>query len=150
MKIKEGNLLDVQKIYICHQVNCQGVMGSGLAKQIKNKWKKAYEWYAKDCKSKTPEELLGTICPVNVEDNISVINMYAQNKYGTDKRYTDYEAFEKCLNNIKFHVPKENTIIRFPYGIGCGLGGGDWEIIQNLIKKVLEEYNVEIYRWYAY
>jgi hypothetical protein len=33
---KNKSLLDLSpKIVICHQVNCQGVMGAGLAKQIR-------------------------------------------------------------------------------------------------------------------
>ena len=31
--------------YICHQVNCQGVMGSGVAKAIRDKWPQVYEEY---------------------------------------------------------------------------------------------------------
>ena len=30
-----GNILDSGADIICHQVNCRGVMGSGVAKQIK-------------------------------------------------------------------------------------------------------------------
>lgn len=39
MKIihKDGNLLDAKTDVIAHQVNCQGVMGAGIALQIKNK-----------------------------------------------------------------------------------------------------------------
>lgn len=146
MNFTKGNVLDIPKIYICHQVNCRGVMGSGLAKQIKIKWKKAYDWYIKYCNNKTAKELLGTICSVSVEDNIQIIHMFAQDGYGTDKRYTDYEAFKKCLEAIKFYIPKENSILRFPYGIGCGLGGGDWEIIKNLIEEILDGYNIIIYQ----
>ena len=31
--IKEGNVFDSDAKIICHQVNCQGVMGSGVAKE---------------------------------------------------------------------------------------------------------------------
>ena len=34
---KTGNILDAQTDVIAHQVNCQGVMGAGLAKQIREK-----------------------------------------------------------------------------------------------------------------
>ena len=30
---------------ICHQVNCQGVMGSGIAKQVREKYPKVYKEY---------------------------------------------------------------------------------------------------------
>ena len=41
----KGNLLDSNCDYICHQVNCQGVMNSGVAKQIREKWPEVYESY---------------------------------------------------------------------------------------------------------
>ena len=34
----KGNLLDKQWDIFCHQVNCKGVMGSGIAKQIAEKY----------------------------------------------------------------------------------------------------------------
>ena len=37
---------------ICHQVNCQGVMNSGVAKAIREKWPEVYDnyklWYDKE------------------------------------------------------------------------------------------------------
>ena len=42
---KNGNLLDAQTAVIAHQVNCQGVMGSGVAKQIRDKWTNVYTAY---------------------------------------------------------------------------------------------------------
>lgn len=38
MIVLEGNLLDAPFQFIAHQVNCRGVMGAGLAKQIKQKY----------------------------------------------------------------------------------------------------------------
>ena len=34
---------------ICHQVNCQGVMGSGIAKQVREKYPNVYNSYKKAC-----------------------------------------------------------------------------------------------------
>ena len=145
IKTLYGDVLKIPHIYICHQVNCKGVMGAGVALQIKNAWRDAYYWYLKDCKWKTKEELLGSISFLSVEDNVSVIHMFAQDDFGRDKRYTDYEAFENCLKEIRRCIPKENAILRFPYKIGCGLAGGDWDIIQRLIYEHLNDYNVEFY-----
>ena len=33
---KIGDILHTEADVICHQVNCKGVMGAGLAKQIRN------------------------------------------------------------------------------------------------------------------
>ena len=36
---------------ICHQVNCQGKMNSGIAKQIREKWPVVYKKYSELCES---------------------------------------------------------------------------------------------------
>ncbi|WP_223260709.1 hypothetical protein [Bacillus sp. LNXM65] len=38
IKTVDGNILEASEDIICHQVNCKGVMGAGLAKQIKSKY----------------------------------------------------------------------------------------------------------------
>ena len=137
-----GDLLTTNCNVICHQVNCQGVMGSGLAKEIRKRWPTVYSNYIKKCSIAK----LGDIQIVSITEKQSVINMFAQNYYGNDgRRYTSYDAFWNCLHVIKQNVSKENTIA-FPYGIGCGLGGANWEIIEKMIEVVLKDYDVFIYK----
>ena len=40
-----GDLLSSQEDYICHQVNCMGVMGAGVALQIKKVYPDVYNQY---------------------------------------------------------------------------------------------------------
>lgn len=62
------------------------------------------------------------------------------------KLYTDYTAFQSCLKRIKLTVPAGETIA-MPFKIGCGLGGGDWNVILGLIQKELsDKYTVELWR----
>lgn len=141
----KGNLLDSKENYICHQVNCQGRMGSGVAKQIREKWPAVYDIYRQYANS----ENLGRISSASIVGNIpiqTVINMYAQNTYGYDGcRYTSYDAFWSCLGEIRKRVPKDATIA-FPDHIGCGLGGADWEVIRTMIAQALDDYEVYIYK----
>ena len=142
-----GNLLDMKTNFICHQVNCQSVMGSGLAKQIRERWPCVYDVYKKRV---SPKEL-GKICLVNVVGNVpiqGVINMFAQDGYGRDgRRYTSYDAFWNCLHEIKNILPKGDTIA-FPDHIGCGLGGANWNIIRAMIEEVLgADYEVYIVKY---
>lgn len=134
----KGDLLQSNVNYICHQVNCQKVMGAGIAKQIKNHWSQVEQSYLAN------EPVLGTIQMVLVGEKQAVVNMYAQNKCGTTQRQTNYEAFYQCLEEIHSKT-KDTSTIGFPYKIGCGLGGGDWDIILNMIKKVLNDRQVFIY-----
>lgn len=159
---KTGNLLDAPVDYICHQVNCQARMGSGIAKQIRERWPVVYtEYQAKfdkmeakiielcgswESQMDVSEVILGDIQIVRVNEKQNVINMFAQQYYGYDgKRYTSYDAFWACLGHIKEFVPKGSKI-GFPYRIGCGLGGAAWSVIETMIYAVLgTDYEVYIY-----
>lgn len=140
-----GDVLQIPTIYICHQVNCRGVMGAGLAKQVKEKWPAVYQQYKENCNAMFPEDLLGLNDFIPINDTVCIVNMYAQDKYGKDACYTNYKAFRECLTRIARQADKKTDIIRFPYKIGCGLAGGDWNIIQKLIYEILGDYNVEFY-----
>lgn len=141
-----ANLLDSDCNFICHQVNCQGKMGSGVAKQIRDRWPEVYSNYARVANSK----MLGKVQILYIEDaNIPrqcVVNMFSQENYGYDgARYTSYDAFWNCLNELKNEIPKGATVA-FPYKIGCGLGGANWEIIEKMIDIVFKDYGVFIYK----
>ena len=141
-----GNILDSGADIICHQVNCQGKMNSGVAKAIREKWPQVYEEYSKLMHL----EMLGHIQTVYLgEENghsKGVINMFAQYTYGYDgRRYTSYDAFWSCLGEIKKYINPEKTIA-FPARIGCVRGGANWNVIMKMIEEVLgEDYNVEIW-----
>lgn len=136
-----GNIVEDNYPIFCQQVNCKGVMGAGLAKQIRDKYPEVYEEYREEYRVGYSE--LGTILPVVTHDGRVCINMYAQKEYGTDKRYTNYAAFRQCLENLnrflQEHYVHEDVDIAFPYNIGCGLAGGDWKIIEQLITEFAEK-----------
>lgn len=147
IKIVTGNLLDAKEDVICHQVNCQGVMGAGVAKAIRDRWPEVhrdYRRYVEDhiWKKESP---LGTVQYVPIEYGRFVANLFAQECYGNIGRYTSYDAFYKCLCDIAYHIA-DDVSIAFPYGIGCGLGGGSWHIVYAMIEDVLGDWNVVIYK----
>lgn len=142
MNYIKGDLLNIDKGFICHQVNCQGVMDAGIAKAIKKKYPVVFEKYKEQCDKKL---VLGSIMVVPVTIKLSVINMAAQDKYGRDKRYTDYKAFRNCLKGIRRFLKEYNykdNSVYFPYKIGCNLAGGEWNIIEPMIKKYLPNSNI--------
>lgn len=147
-----GDLLESDCDYICHQVNCQGAMKSGIAKSIREKWPIVYQEYMMKYFNSLPELLLGDIQLININSSEAderaqfVINMFSQEYYGYDgRRYTSYDAFWNCINLIKEAVPKGSKI-GFPGFIGCVRGGANWNIIYEMINEVLsEDYEVYIY-----
>ena len=146
----KGNLLDSNCDYICHQVNCQGVMGSGIARQIRERWPRVYESYRHfvEYHNRQGEGLLGKILISNISSPKRVINMFSQDTYGYDGgRYTSYDAFANCLREIDLHVGSSRSI-GFPKNIGCGLGGGNWKVISALIEEILgPTHDVYIYEF---
>ena len=143
-----GNLLDTNCQYICHQVNCQGKMNSGVAKIIRDKWPEVYTQYLKKYIDADgyADELLGEVQYVPVSNLKCVINMFAQENYGYDgHRYTSYDAFWNCVNHIAVTIPKGSSIA-FPGRIGCVRGGANWDVIKNMIEVVLgKDYDIYFY-----
>lgn len=147
IRIVYGNLLDAKEDIICHQVNARGVMGSGVAKAIRDKWPNVYKNYKEYCYNHGAIYLMGTclLVPINEGDQ-AVVNMFAQYDYGRDdRRFTSYDAFYECLEYIKQTVHRQCSVA-FPYGIGCGLGGGNWDVIYAMICDVLGDWDVVIYK----
>lgn len=133
----QGSLLNAPQHVIVHQVNCQGVMGAGLAKQIKYAYPRVYNSYINACKTHNPEELLGKIQVITIPNSSRiVVNFFAQLNYGRDKCYTDYQAFRSCCRKLDNVLYKSDiTEVAFPYGIGAGLAGGDSSIIHDIIEN---------------
>ena len=159
VRVVEGNLLDAKEDIIVHQVNCQGVMGGGVAKQIKEKWPKVFEHYIKTINEvkhrKLPlERLLGVVIWDYVPDTTWIASIYAQidyNRNGEKKIQTDYEALRKALAVIADEADWSDQSVAMPYLIGCGRGGGDWEgVVYPMICEVFSDYpdvDVVLYKY---
>lgn len=152
----EGDLLKSRCDIICHQVNCLGVMGAGIAKQIKEQYPENYKLYKYAVDSNKKEDCLGRVCYWTDFKGLVIANMFAQlDIYPRDVVHTDYKAFRECCKSIKDFAYSQcvsglpHYRIGFPYNIGCGLAGGDW----NIVSQILEEefagphWNVEIWKY---
>lgn len=133
--LENSNLLDVQKGIICHQTNCIGAMGAGIALQIREKWPFVYDLYKEECKSleSNPKKLLGHVQDIIVESDLLVANCYGQ-VYTGDGLQTDYKAWDILLDKLKDLANYFNLDLHFPWRIGCGLAGGDWAIMSKKIE----------------
>lgn len=147
IQIVHGNLLDSSATFICHQVNCRGVMGSGVARQIRERWPCVYDSYLKLCKSVTePGHLLGCASVVDVGDGRYVCNLFGQLDYGSDgKAYTRIGELRKCCQYIA-DAARPGDTIAMPYRIGCGLGGGDWGATMDMLADVFKDHHLTLYK----
>jgi O-acetyl-ADP-ribose deacetylase (regulator of RNase III) len=138
-----GNALDVPEGIIVHGCNCQGVMGSGIAAEVKRRFPEAFRVY-RECFTRYGLTS-GNIIDCEVAPNKIIVNAMTQIQYGTDKRHVDYEAVAKCFEKVKeiarsVHLNREKDCkkldIIFPM-IGAGLGGGNWKIISTIIDETI-------------
>lgn len=152
IKHVEGNILESpENQIIIQQVNCSNAMGKGVAKAIYEKYPFVKEQYHQYCNGtflsqdggkKRPEELLGDVFMARSEDcKRCVLNIFGQLtflKYREKSRcLTDYDAFQKALNEIAAYFIGCEVTFAVPYGIGCGLAGGDWNIVSKMINDTL-------------
>ena len=150
MKVRIGNIFDhVKTGAIIHGCNAQGVMGSGVAREVKIRYPGAFDVYRKHCElyGYGNKDLLGT-APIwtnaegelNPSEHLFIINAITQLRYGTDNhRYVSYAAVQECFDTIYSSCKTLGiTEVHFP-AIGSGLGGGDWSIISTIIKDSLQD-----------
>ena len=150
IRIQKGDLLSAERGLICHQVNCRGVMGAGVARAFKERYPSSFVEYVIWCKKFEPDILLGNCVFWEENGDVITCSMFAQDRYGRGEVFTNYKAFRHCCQRIRAYL---QTIcnwadeacaypINMPYNIGCGLAGGDWDIVYQILCEKLGNYNV--------
>lgn len=141
MKIitKVGNLLDVQAGHIVHGCNAQGVMGSGVALAVKNKYPGAYKSYRRQYDEHGL--VLGNVYSFEATPTLVIWNAITQEGFGQPTRNCSYDAIENCFRLIDQSITggwHDNVVdeLHIPL-IGAGLGGGNWEIIREIIEQTV-------------
>jgi O-acetyl-ADP-ribose deacetylase (regulator of RNase III) len=119
---------------ICHIVNNENRWGAGFVLAISKRWEFPEHYYRN--RQTYP---LGEVDILQVEDDIYVANMIAQHRTGFDKNGNPpirYDAVKTALESVNAVAEKRNATLHAPK-FGAGLSGGDWNIIEAIIKKVV-------------
>ena len=161
--------LETNKIaWAAHCVNCQSVMGSGVALSIKERYPNVFEEYlsfSEEVKTKWKQPLLGQVQKVRVAgfEELSrqgcdfyekgVINIFGQEFYGYGKRQVNYGALGKAFTALSYGLTQgyedsisEDEVIGFPYKFASDRAGGDWGIILEMIDFHFKDHKVKIYQ----
>ena len=134
MKRIKKDILTVEFGIICHQVNARGVMGAGLAAQVKTQFPKAYKDYMDAYESgqlKLGKVVISQIKPYNF-----IAHVVGQHDYGRRAIFTNYQALSLAFSSVEtFRKSLDKDIpIFFPWRMGSGLGGGSWRIVKDIIE----------------
>lgn len=129
---------------IIHQANCFKTMGSGIAGLIASAFPMAQRADLRDVRN--PEQRLGGYSwavDENWDRTRSVIigNLYGQFHPGP---CTDYSALHSaCSSFAKSPVMMCVDKIGLPM-IGCGIGGGDWDIVSEIIEETFKDFDLTL------
>lgn len=146
MQIHTGDILTVTSGIIVQQVNAQGVMASGVAKAIRDKYPIVFDEYSKYVgpayqQKNGGRDLLGNIIVSAPTDDLLIVSIIGQQFFGRDgKRYTSYDALDVGFKEIATMIAELDLDVEADVHhplIGAGLGGGDWQIIEAIIKSHL-------------
>ena len=150
----QGDITETDCMVIAHGVNCQGVMGSGVARALFEKWPKVrafyHDYFNEFNAGIDGENFLGEIDSIQMNRGGKVVvNCFTQQYFGPgDRCYLSYDALYECMVKLKKLCEVHYNVdeIAIPK-IGCGLAGGDWKIVEAILHSVFPEnnFNVKVY-----
>lgn len=131
MNIIDQDLLEVTHGVVAQQVNCRGAFGAGLALATRKRFPAVADAYFKKRDWK-----LGDVLFVEVASDHVHALLAGQDRYGRGGRFTDYAALETALRKAQQFAEPLRLPLFLPYGIGCGLAGGEWQVVSEIIERV--------------
>lgn len=141
--IKTGNLLYAKETIIAHQVNCCGV-AAGLAAAVFKKWPYAKKNYMDLTSRLNGKILLGMAYYTGMQkDGHIIANLFGQLEPGADYRP---DRLEQALAQLAAFAKIGNWSVALPWRISCGICGGDWDEVQQIIERTMDGVDCVIYR----
>ncbi len=142
------DITSIARGVVAHGCNCQGVMGSGVALAIREKWPSIYEPYKQLCAGfEDKSKLLKTCQVLHVTDDIYVANLFTQETYGYDgKKYAELSAVKYGLE-MAVRAAKSLDLPLYTVKVGSVRGGLDWiEDVEPFVLHLVNKYpEVEIF-----
>lgn len=153
----EGDLIDLALKgnfdAIVHGCNCMCTMGAGIALRMRNEFG-MNKLPLESAMYRGDPSKLGMIqgktvyldVPNGTRNKFEVVNAYTQFNYGPnhsngDAAPVDYDAIRSCMKKVNIQFKCKH--IGLPL-IGCGLAGGDWNIVSEIIKSELTDCDVTV------
>lgn len=135
---------------IAHVTNDEGGWGAGfvlaldkMSPEPKKMYQSMHRYWTQS--NKLLFLPLGTVNYAKVSDDTYVANMTAQHRtVRTVAKPICYKSLEHCLKNVSDYARQQGATIHMPR-IGCGLAGGDWNVVESIIDDVMYHEDVFVY-----
>jgi len=147
IKYVNGDLIqafeDGKVTMIAHGCNCVGGFGSGVAGQIAKRYPLVRDKYKQLHKEGGTK--LGFFQTLYIPEKGWIINCGTQKNYlPRNVRNADYDAIKKTMELLYSFSGNFNTTPAIPK-IGCGLAGGEWDIVEDIINKIFHDRDIVVY-----
>jgi len=131
----KGNILKSNAQAIVNPVNTVGVMGKGLALQIREKFPNVYNIYRNACKLGKVQIGKMFVVSTGLDSYPEYIINFPTKKHWKEKSKLWY--IQQGLDDLIEVIQQRNIhSIALP-AIGCGLGGLDWNVVYEIIDMKL-------------
>lgn len=156
--------------FVLQQLNCLCIKPHGLSKTISDKYSHGKIYEARQQQGgrnlaieKDRDEPGSLMISFPTHNNVPIIvGLFGQYDYGKSyyknnrPKFNPPESkqlreiwFQSCLNTFRNWLvtngyDNDNTRIGLPYGIGCGLAGGNWNTYYQMIKSFEKEIKCQV------
>ena len=141
--IENGNIFNSSCKTIVNPINCVGVMGKGIALEMKNRFPHMFERYQTLCNKHLIT--VGKLWLYQNEDGSSILNFPTKEHWKENSKYEFIEMGMKKF--LETYQEKQIKSIAFPL-LGCGNGKlNKTEVLNIMMKYIIQCKNliVEIY-----
>jgi len=118
--------------------------GGGFSLVLRKKWpslQQAFRSWAMEFRNLK----LANLHIVAVDETLSLISMVAQHGYGPSATpRIRYLALRDCLKKISDIAVERGATVHMPR-IGCGLAGGSWDVVSELITETISNRSVKVF-----
>lgn len=138
---RKGSMFDSTAQAFAHGVNTQGVMGAGVARQIRERYPTVYSAYREHCEGGylMPGYTLAVAVTFR---NHMIYNLATQDLPGPHARL---EWVESALTQMVDKALDYGDLLVAMPKIGCGIGGLNWSDVEPLVAKAATSLDIEVW-----
>ena len=122
-----------------HGVNCRGVMGAGVAKEVRKRFPKNYLIYRSLCEQ---EGLTLGDFTFTIEHGVMIYNLATQYNPGP---HADPAAIHESVESMMYHASTVGVKAINTVRLGCGIGGLDWTDVRPVLESIDSTVKLNVY-----
>lgn len=139
IRLVQGNLLKSQRHTLTNTVNCVGVMGKGIALDFRKAYPDMFDDYVRRCDARQVQP--GQPYLYELSDGRAICNFPTKSHWRSGSRL---EWVDSGLELLRANLQSWGVQSLALPPLGCGHGGLDWDDVEPLIRRHLEDVEIPV------